>query len=172
MTLTDKLEAPDRGDDWFGLTSQPLPVDVASAWATRPDCGAVVTFVGVARDHSVGRPGVDNLEYEAYDTQVVPRLARIAAAARDTWPVLGRIALLHRVGPLAVTEAAVVVVVSSPHRDEAFEAARFCIDTLKSTVPIWKKETWAGGEAWGLDGAELVEPEQVAARSARGGTDG
>lgn len=171
MTLTDKLEAPDTGDDWFALTSQPLPVDVASTWAVRPDCGALVTFVGIARDHSVGRPGVDTLEYEAYDTQVVPRLARIGAAARNVCPSVGRIAMLHRVGPLAVSEAAVVVVVSAPHRDEAFEAARFCIDTLKSTVPIWKKETWADGEAWGLDGADLVEPEQVVARSGRHGND-
>jgi molybdopterin synthase catalytic subunit len=64
---------------------------------------------------------------------------------------LGRIALLHRTGHLEVGETSVVVVVSAPHRGEAFEAARFAIDTLKTTVPIWKKETWPGGSEWGTD---------------------
>ena len=88
------------------------------------------------------------LEYEAYEDEVGPRLAAIAADARRRWPVLGRVALLHRVGCLTVGETSVVVVVSAPHRPEAFDAARFCIDTLKSTVPIWKRETWEGGSDW------------------------
>lgn len=166
MTLTDKLEAPATGDDWFALSATPLPADTASTWAVRRDCGGVVTFVGVARDHSVGRPGVDALEYEAYESQVVPRLERIAAEARARWTTVGRIAMLHRVGVLEVSEAAVVVVVSAPHRDEAFDAARFCIDTLKATAPIWKKETWSTGEAWGLEGTPVDEPEGVGSEPA------
>ena len=159
MTSPAPVEPPARGDDWLALSDQSLPVHAVADWLVRPDCGGVVTFVGVARDHSVGREGVDSLEYEAYESQVVPRLARIAAEARARWSTLGRLAMIHRVGPLAVTEAAVVVGASAPHRDEAFAAARFCIDTLKATAPIWKKESWADGESWGLEAQHLVEPE-------------
>ena len=74
---------------------------------------------------------------------------------------LGRIAVLHRVGPVAVGEPAVVVAVSSPHRDAAFEAARFAIDTLKATVPIWKRERWEGGESWGLEPQHIVGVEPL-----------
>ncbi|WP_436793515.1 molybdenum cofactor biosynthesis protein MoaE [Actinospongicola halichondriae] len=161
MTSPDMLAPPAHGDDWLGLSSTSLPVHDASSWAERADCGGVVTFTGNARDHSTGRPGVDALEYEAYETQVVPRLERIAAEARTRWDDVGRIVMLHRTGPLAVGEAAVVVVVSAPHRDEAFAAARFCIDTLKATVPIWKKERWDGGSSWGLEAQHLLEPEHV-----------
>ncbi|MDZ7674263.1 MAG: molybdenum cofactor biosynthesis protein MoaE [Acidimicrobiales bacterium] len=161
MTTPDTLAPPDAGDDWVGLSVAPLPVEVASRWAERDDCGGIVTFVGAARDHSEGRPGVHLLEYEAYERQVVPRLARVATEARERWSDIGRVALLHRVGPLAVRDAAVVVVVSAPHRDSAFDAARFCIDTLKSTVPIWKKESWEGGSSWGLEAQHLVEPESA-----------
>ncbi len=70
---------------------------------------------------------------------------------------VGRIAMLHRVGPVAVTESAVVIVVSAPHRDEAFAAARFCIDTLKATVPIWKREQWRDGESWGLEPQHITD---------------
>jgi molybdopterin synthase catalytic subunit len=71
------------------------------------------------------------------------------------WPKLGRIALLHRVGRLAVTERAVVVVVSAPHRGSAFAAAEWAIDTLKESVPIWKKEEWVGGSDWGVDATPI-----------------
>ncbi|MEZ5168912.1 MAG: molybdenum cofactor biosynthesis protein MoaE [Acidimicrobiales bacterium] len=104
-----------------------------------------------------GTAGVERLEYEAYEEQVVPRLAEIAAEMRRSWPGLGRIALLHRVGVVPVGDSSVVVAVSSPHRPAAFEAARFGIDTLKATVPIWKRETWADGESWGLDAQHITE---------------
>ena len=149
-----------EGDTWVALTAEPLPVAVAHDWAVRPDCGAVVLFTGTVRDHADGRPGVSLLEYEAYAEQVEPKLLEIAAAARDRWPTLGRISLQHRVGPLELTEAAVVVVASAPHRGEAFEAARWCIDTLKATVPIWKKERWEGGEDWGLAATDLAEVDR------------
>lgn len=141
----------------MGLSEAPLPVAEAVTWATRPDCGGLVLFSGTARDHAEGRPGVERLEYEAYETQVVPKLAAVADEARARWPAVGRIALLHRTGVLAVGEAAVVVVVSAPHRAEAFAAARFCIDTLKQSVPIWKRETWSEGESWGLEAQHVVD---------------
>jgi molybdopterin synthase catalytic subunit len=122
-----------------------------------PSCGAVVTFNGTARDHSGGRAEVTRLEYEAYEEHVVPRLDEIAAAARSKWPTLGRIALLHRVGEVPITDSAVVVAVSSPHRAEAFDAARFCIDTLKETVPIWKREDWSEGSSWGLEPQHITD---------------
>jgi molybdopterin synthase catalytic subunit len=157
----DRVQPPPDAETWTGLTDAPLPVEAASAWAVRPDCGAVVVFSGTARDHSEGRPAVGRLEYEAYEEQVVPRLDAIAEAARTRWPELGRIALLHRVGEVPVGESAVVVAVSAPHRDSAFDAARFGIDTLKATVPIWKREEWDGGSSWGLDPQHLLEVDEL-----------
>ena len=120
-------------------------------WASVPSCGAVVTFVGTARDHSVGRPGVTRLEFEAYEEQVVTVLASVADAARGRWPDLGRLALLHRVGRVDLGEAAVVVAASAPHRDAAFDAARFGSDGLKARAPIGKSEAWAGRKEPALD---------------------
>ncbi|HZQ26473.1 MAG TPA: molybdenum cofactor biosynthesis protein MoaE [Acidimicrobiales bacterium] len=150
----ESARAPDGGHDWLGLTTEPLPFAVVGEWAVLPSCGAVVVFAGTVRDHAEGRPGVTGLAYEAYVEQVEPKLAAVAAAARRCWPLLGRIALLHRIGPLELTDVAVLVAVSAPHRPEAFEAARWCIDTIKADVPIWKQETWSEGVAWGLTDAE------------------
>jgi molybdopterin synthase catalytic subunit len=144
------LQPPAHADDWIGLTAEPLPVERARLWAERPSCGAVVLFTGTVRDHADGRPAVSTLEYEAYEEQVESRLAAIAAEARRRAPDIARLVLLHRVGVLTVGEVSVVVVASAPHRAEAFDAARYAIDTLKETVPIWKRETWAGGDDWGL----------------------
>ncbi len=142
------LDPPDGRDDWVGITADTLPLGAVAVFVERRDCGASVFFTGVVRDHSEGRPGVRSLEYEAYDEEVTPRMAAIAAEARVRWPALGRLALLHRTGVLGVGEASVVVAASAPHRAEAFDAARFCIDTLKATAPIWKRETWEGGTDW------------------------
>jgi molybdopterin synthase catalytic subunit len=147
-TLTE-LTPPESGD-WVGVGAGTLPVETAWRWAILPGCGGIVTFCGTVRDHSDGRPGVTGLEYEAYVEQVAPRLTRVATAARERWEEIGRLVLLHRVGRLEVGEVSVVVVASTPHRAEAFEAARFCIDTVKHTVPIWKRETWSGGTDWTL----------------------
>ena len=141
----------------MALTSEPLSLEAAAEWVTRADCGAVVVFGGTVRDHAEGRPGVMELEYEAYAAQVEPRLSAIADKARSQWPGVGRVALWHRTGVLTVTECSVVVAVSAGHRGEAFDAARYCIDTLKTTVPIWKRERWVGGEDWGQDAHEIME---------------
>jgi len=160
-TVHKPLEPPVSGDTWLGLSSSPLPVQEASQWVVDPSCGAVVVFTGTARDHSSGRDGVTRLEYEAYESQVVPRLSEIVDRARERWPDLARIVLLHRIGEVPLTEAAVVVAVSSPHRGEAFEAARFGIDTLKATVPIWKREDWSEGSSWGLEAQHIVDVGDV-----------
>ena len=142
------LDPPDGRDDWVGVFAGSLPLGAAAAFVERQDCGASVVFTGAVRDHSEGRPAVRSLEYEAYEEEVTPRLAAIATEARARWPSLGRLVLLHRTGVLGVGEASVLVAASAPHRAEAFDAARFCIDTLKATAPIWKRETWEGGTDW------------------------
>ncbi len=117
-------------------------------------------FSGTARDHAPGRRDVEFLEYEAYEEQVLPRLGEIAEHMRTRWPDLGRVAILHRVGVVPIGESAVVVVTSSPHRGEAFESARYGIDTLKAAVPIWKRETWSGGRSWGLEAQHIIEVDR------------
>lgn len=154
--MTHVLLTPE-GDTWTGLSTGVLPVAQISEWAVLPTCGAVVVFNGTARDHSTGREGVDLLEYEAYEEQVIPRLDALAVATRDRWPDLGRLAMIHRIGEVPITESAVVIAASSPHRDVAFQAASWAIDTLKKTVPIWKKERWSEGESWGLEPQHIAE---------------
>jgi molybdopterin synthase catalytic subunit len=145
------------GSTWVAVDAAELPVGAAYEWAIRPECGAVVLFSGVVRDHAEGRSGVEHLTYEAYDDQAVRTMKAICEDVRRRWPAVARIALLHRTGRLEIGESSVVVVTSSPHRAEAFEAARHAIDTLKTTVPIWKHEVWADGADWGT-GAAPVEP--------------
>jgi len=153
------------GDDWIAVGEEPLPFAEAAAWAVLPSCGAVVTFAGTVRDHSDGRPGVSALEYEAYPEYVVPRLEAIAAEVRARFSGVGRIALLHRLGRLALGDVSVVTVVSMPHRAEAFDACRFAIDALKASAPIWKLETWEGGTDWSACGHDALELHELDAPS-------
>lgn len=168
-----QLVAPASGDEWLVCVDGPLDPGTASNWVVRPSCGAVVTFTGTARDHADERTGVTLLEYEAYDEHVVPVLARVAAELRRRHPDLGRVALWHRTGALAVGDVAVVVAVSTPHRDEAFDAARWAIDEVKASAPIWKREHHDAGVDWGRADlrpgpgapavAPAVEPDRVRA---------
>ena len=88
------------------------------------------------------------MTYEAYEGPATRVMNEIAIETRRRWTDVERVALLHRVGELSLSEASVAVAVSSPHREEAFAAARFCIDTLKESAPIWKQEHWSGGSDW------------------------
>jgi len=144
------IEPPPGGAerDWIAVSGQVLPTERAMTWASEPATGAIVCFCGTVRDHSPGREAVTSLDYEVHPDHAVPRLAEVAGSARRQWPAIGRLALLHRSGLLTVGEVSVVVVVATPHRAEAFDAAEYCIDTLKRTVPIWKRETWSGGTEW------------------------
>src|SRR3954453_14594709 len=151
------MQPPLTGDDWLGVTADRITVGPAADFVTRADCGAVVVFAGTARDHAPGRSGVHTLEYGAYEEQVGPRLKAVAAEARARWAGVGAIALVHRTGVVPIGEAAVVVAVSAPHRDEAFVAARFCIDGVEATAPIWKRESWEGGTDWGTDATTVVD---------------
>lgn len=159
------MPAPTVGDDWFELTSAVLPVGEVHDWAVRPDCGAVVVFTGTVRDHAEGREGVTGLTYEAYAEAVTPVFASIATETRQRHPGVARIALLHRTGDLGLGDVSVVVAVSSAHRPDAFAAARFAIDALKEAAPIWKKETWSGGDDWGTGAHDIKRPDQVGSGS-------
>ncbi len=109
--------------------------------------GAVCLFLGTVREMTAGRRTIA-LEYEAYPEMAERKLAELEVEARARWPIL-EVVIVHRVGRLELGEASVAVGVNSPHRADAFEACRWLIDTLKQTVPIWKKEEWADGtEEW------------------------
>lgn len=126
------------------------------AWADNA-IGAVVRFEGVTRGHTASAPGraVVRLEYEAYESMAARRLSEIAATALERWPLRG-IEIVHRLGTVPLGEASVRVVVAASHRDAAFAACRFAIDTLKRSAPIWKCEIFADGSRW-ADG-ELPGP--------------
>ena len=157
----DPMPMPTQGDEWFELTTAALPVGSVHDWAVQPDCGAVALFSGVVRDHADGRNDVVSLEYEAYESAVIPVFERIAAETRSRFPESRRIAILHRTGTLGLSESSVVVAVSSAHRAVAFDAARFAIDALKESAPIWKKENWSGGSDWGTGAHEVTAPQNV-----------
>jgi molybdopterin synthase catalytic subunit len=142
---------PPTGDDWVEVTSGALSLAEMATWPILPNCGAVALFAGTVRDHSEARPGVCSLEYEVYLDGARRAMRTIALRMRQRWPEIGRLAMLHRTGSMVPTDVAVVVAVSTPHRAEAFAAASFGIDAIKTTVPIWKREAWEGGSAWGLD---------------------
>ena len=133
------------------LTTNVIDCAALTEQVRRPDCGGVVLFLGTVRDLTDGRVTVA-LDYEAYPAMAEKKLAEIEQETRRRWPV-GEIALVHRLGRLDVGEVSVAAAVSCPHRAEAFEACRYAIDTLKRTVPVWKKEHFEDGEVWvGLQG--------------------
>jgi len=148
---------------WIAFTEHRLDLQIASEWVGRPDCGAVVIFSGLVRDHAEGVSDVTHIDYEAFEEQVLGRLEALAERARQSWPDLGRIVLWHRNGRVLLGESSVVVAVSTPHRGSAFEAAEFLIDTLKATVPIWKKEFWNGGSDWARGTQHIIGLEDIPA---------
>jgi molybdopterin converting factor subunit 1 len=136
------------GVDSFRVTLDPVTLDEAAEMVVRPHTGAVATFAGVVRNVSGGKE-VAHLEYEAYEEMAVARMRRVADEARARWPDIVDIAIIQRIGHLEVGEVAVVIAVSSGHRDQGcFEACRYAIDRLKQVVPIWKKEVGPTGEEW------------------------
>lgn len=127
----------------FRLTHDPIDFHALTDSVRNPHCGAVVLFLGTVRDLT-GEQVTVFLDYEAYGPMAEKKLAEIEADVRTRWPV-GDVAMVHRLGRLDVGDVSVAVAVSTPHRAEAFEAARFAIDTLKELVPIWKKENAPDG---------------------------
>jgi len=143
--------APEQADT-YRVVEQPLSPDAAAAAVDDPAAGGIVIFSGVVRNETGGRP-VKFLEYEAHAPMAEDKLREIGRAVRARWPGVKRVALWHRVGRLEIGEASVLIAVSAAHRQDAFEACKFAIDTLKRTVPVWKKEHFEDGEVWvGLQG--------------------
>lgn len=128
------------------LTTEPIDLAALTARVASPAHGAVASFVGLVRNHHVGRP-VEALAYSAYGPMAEELCAQIVAEAEARWPVA--VALAHRTGALVIGDIAVAVVVGSAHRAAAFEACRHVIEDVKARVPIWKRELYADGtEAW------------------------
>ena len=140
-----------------GLTREPIPTDALVAVAKQGSDGAVVVFDGIVRDNTRGRRTL-YLDYEAYEEMAAKQIAELAAQAIERFGVRA-VMLVHRLGRLQIGETSVLIVVASAHRGAAFEACRWLIDTLKKTVPIWKKETFVDGAVW-ADG-EPFPPELV-----------
>jgi molybdopterin synthase catalytic subunit len=130
----------------FLLTERPLDLEAAVAEVQRDDAGAVATFVGTVRRRSRGRD-VHHLEYEAFEEMAEPMLRRLAEELTAAY-ALCAVAIHHRIGRVEIGEPSVVIAISAPHRSAALEACRTAIDTLKETIPLWKKEIYAGGEEW------------------------
>jgi molybdopterin synthase catalytic subunit len=127
------------------ITSAPIDHAAVTERVRSNQAGAVCSFLGTVRELTGGRRTA-SLDYEAYPAMAEKKMAELEAEARVRWPIID-VAVVHRVGHLDLGEISVVVAVSCPHRDQAFEACRWLIDTLKQVVPIWKKELWADGTA-------------------------
>ncbi len=136
------------------ITHEPIDHAARSAAAARPDCGAIVQFLGTTRDHHEGRR-VLRLEYEAYESMALDALARIEHEACARFGVVA-CDIVARLGVVPPAEASVVVTVASAHRGPAFDACRWAMDELKATVPIWKKEHFAEGDAEWVKGTPLA----------------
>jgi MoaE-MoaD fusion protein len=138
--------------DIYRVVDVPLSPDAIAAEVDDPGAGGIVIFSGVVRNQTDGRP-VKFLEYEAHAAMAEAKLREIGAAIRARWVGVRRIAMLHRIGRLDIGESSVLIAVSAAHRGDAFDACRYAIDTLKRTVPVWKKEHFEDGEVWvGLQG--------------------
>ncbi len=128
------------------ITEKPIDVQKVIDDASSLAAGAVNVFIGTVRNNANGK-NVLWLEYEAYETMAVAEIKKIIDHASHRWPLQGW-AVSHRIGTLKPGEVSVVVAVASPHRKESFEACQYIIDTLKESVPIWKKEVFEDGEEW------------------------
>ena len=130
----------------FRVTNQPIDLNELVRYVADAEAGAIVPFIGTTRNNNEGRK-VLALDYDGYPEMAEKELARIGAEAKNQWPIC-KMAIVHRLGPVQIGEASVIIVVSSAHRDAAFAASRFAIEAIKKTVPIWKKEVFEGGEVW------------------------
>ena len=128
----------------FSITEKPINPNEIIAHVSSPEAGAISTFIGITRNFT-GSEKVEYLEYEAYHSMAIRMMEELARLTREKYPVK-KIAIAHRIGKVAVEEASVVIAVSASHRDAAIRGCYFAIDTLKETVPIWKKEFFADGQ--------------------------
>jgi len=142
------------------ITAAPLDTEALVRALDTAGIGAVTTFIGLVRDHNLGRR-VLHLEYEAYDALALRGLDVIVAEATAQWPAV-RLAIHHRTGRMEIGEASVAIAAASPHRADAFAASRYAIERIKQIVPIWKHEYFEGGDVW-IEGA-TADPANDEAR--------
>lgn len=127
----------------ISLTQSPIDESAILAQVSSNDAGAVVLFLGTTREFTKGKQTA-SLDYECYPQMAEAKLAELEAHAREKWPLV-HVSIVHRLGRLGLGEASIAIAVSSPHRQAAFEAGKWLIDTIKEDVPIWKQENWADG---------------------------
>ena len=142
------------------ITTEPLDAAALVRALDIAGIGAVTTFIGLVRDHNLGRR-VLHLEYEAYEPLALRGLELIVREASAHWPSV-RLGIHHRIGHLEIGEASVAIAAASPHRADAFAASRYAIERIKQIVPIWKHEYFEGGDVW-IEGA-TADPDNVDAR--------
>ena len=128
------------------ITNSPIDTQMVIDLVKTDSSGAVNVFIGTVRNSTKNKEVV-GLEFESYESMAIKEIDKIISAAKKRWPV-NEMVIYHRVGSLAIGDVPVVIAVSTPHRRQGFEACQFAIDTLKETVPIWKKEIFADGEEW------------------------
>ncbi|WP_096270120.1 molybdenum cofactor biosynthesis protein MoaE [Paucisalibacillus globulus] len=154
-------------NDFFSIVEEPIRVEELIQKVTRSEAGAITTFLGTVREWTKGRRTL-YLEYQAYKPMAVKKLAQIGREIKDRWENT-EVAITHRIGKLDISEVAVAIVVSSPHRKAAYEANEYAIERIKQIVPIWKKEHWEDGEIWIGDQLEKVAyPNGVPSISMKG----
>ncbi len=138
--------APLSCDDVYQLVRDPIDVAAVARHVRAPEDGAIAAFDGCVRNQSHNRPTL-YLEYEAYESMALAKMREIGDQLHEKFRI-HRVAMVHRLGRLEIAETSVFIAVSAPHRAAAFDACRFAIDTLKRTVPIWKKEYFEDGAVW------------------------
>lgn len=129
-----------------GITQSELDIKAISEQVYNDQSGAVSVFVGNVRNATNGRK-VMRLEFECYEKMALLEMRKIVEAAKEKWPITAS-TIVHRIGNLAIGDTAVIIAVATPHRADSFAACQYMIDTLKQTVPIWKKEIFEDGEVW------------------------
>src|SRR5467141_4108582 len=149
-------------DDIYQLVREPIDMVALVSHVRAPEDGAIVTFDGFVRNQPHNRPTL-YLDYEAYESMALAKMHEIATQLHEKFAI-HRVAIVHRLGRLEIGETSVFIAVSSAHRAAAFDACRFAIDTLKRTVPIWKKEYFEDGAVW-ADGE--LPPAPAATRRAK-----
>ncbi|WP_329609976.1 molybdenum cofactor biosynthesis protein [Microaerobacter geothermalis] len=133
-------------EDYFLITEEPVSIEQVISKVVHPDAGAVNSFIGTVRELTKGKKTL-YLEYEAYVPMALRKMKQIGDEIKKKWPD-AKVAITHRIGHLEISDVAVVIAVSTPHRHDSFEACRYAIERIKEMVPIWKKEFWEDGESW------------------------
>lgn len=139
----------------FVITAEPISIEEVTNKVVRPEAGAVVNFIGTVREFTKGKRTL-SLQYEAYPAMAVKQLEKIGDEIKERWPEAVT-AITHRTGKLAISDIAVIIAVSTPHRKDAYLANEYAIERIKQIVPIWKKEHWEDGEEWIGDQLEKTE---------------